>query len=161
VFHRDRVYVTAGGDLWWGKKEAWLKCIDATQRGDITESGEIWSYPLGLHSCSTPAVSGGLVFVGDSGKKLHCVDAATGQPCWTHDLDRDVWGSALVADGKVHVGTRGGGFWVFEAAREKRLLAFTELGAPISSTPVAANGVLYVSTMKRLYATEAPGAKAR
>ena len=32
VFYENRVYVTAGGDIWWGKNEAWLHCIDATAR---------------------------------------------------------------------------------------------------------------------------------
>ena len=31
VFHDGRVYVTVGGDIWWGKHQAWLKCIDATR----------------------------------------------------------------------------------------------------------------------------------
>jgi hypothetical protein len=41
---------------------------------------------------------------------------------------------------------------VFAADREKRLLHRTDFGAPISSTAVAANGVLYVATMTHLYA---------
>lgn len=31
VFYKNRVYVAVGGDIWWGKRQAWLKCIDATQ----------------------------------------------------------------------------------------------------------------------------------
>ncbi len=154
VFYKDRIYVTVGGDAWWGKEKVWLKCIDATKTGDITDTGELWSYPLDLHSCATPAISNGLVFVPDSGRKLHCVDAENGKPYWTHELKRDTWGSALVADGKVYVGSRGGDFWVLEASKKKRVLASAQFNDPISSTPVAANGVLYVSTMKRLYAIE-------
>ena len=33
VFHDNRLYVTHGGDIWWGKNQAWLKCIDATKTG--------------------------------------------------------------------------------------------------------------------------------
>src|SRR5690606_31048858 len=28
VFHNGLLYVAGGGDIWWGKNEAWLKCID-------------------------------------------------------------------------------------------------------------------------------------
>ncbi|NLX95814.1 MAG: PQQ-binding-like beta-propeller repeat protein [Rhodopirellula sp.] len=150
VFVDGRLYVTVGGDIWWGKNEAWLKCIDATGAGEITESGLVWSYPLEEHCCATPAVHQGLVFVGDYGKIFHCVDARTGRACWTHELDGQVWSSALVADGKVYVGTRRGGFWVFAAAREKQLLAEIEMGDPMHGSPVAANGVLYVPTLSRL-----------
>src|SRR5262249_40193357 len=46
VFHRSRIYVAGGGDLFWGKNEAWIKCIDATKSGDITTNGLVWSYAL-------------------------------------------------------------------------------------------------------------------
>ena len=158
VFHDGRLYVTVGGDIWWGKEEAWLKCIDATRSGDITADGEIWSCPLEKHCCSTPAISGGLAFVGDLGRTIHCVDATTGQPYWRHEVDGEIWASPLVADGKLYVGTRRGKFWVLAAGKEKRLLAEIELNDPISATATAANGRIYVATQSRLYALE-EGAK--
>ena len=93
VFYKNRIYFTIGGDPWWGKREAWLKCIDATKTGDITETGEIWSLPLERHSTSTPAISEGLVYVTDCGKNVHCVDAETGKSIWTHQLKRESWSS--------------------------------------------------------------------
>jgi len=155
VFYKDRVYVTVGGDIWWGKDQAWLKCIDATRAGDVTQTGQLWSYPVNRHCCATPAIYDGLVFVGDCGRTLHCVDAETGKPYWTHELKGDIWSSALAADGKVYVGSQRGDFWVFAAGKEKKVLASIALGDPISGTPVAANGRLYVATLKRLYALEA------
>ena len=52
-----------------------------------------------------------------------------------------MWGSTLVADGKVYVGDEDGDFVVLAASKEKKLLSETNLGAPIYSTPVVANGV--------------------
>ena len=46
VFFNNRIYVTGGGDFWWGKTEAWAQCIDATLTGDITETGHVWSRSL-------------------------------------------------------------------------------------------------------------------
>ena len=155
VFHQNRIYAAGGGDLWWGKNEAWLKCIDATRTGDITTNGLVWSYPLQKHVLSTPAIYNGLVFIADCGRTFHCVDAETGKPLWTHEIKGEVWASPLVADGKVYLGTRSGNFYVFEAGREKKVLSATELGNPISGTATAANGVLYVATMSRLYAIQA------
>ena len=63
-----------------------------------------------------------------------------------------MWGSTLVADGKVYVGDEDGDFVVFEASKEKKILSTTNLGAPIYSTPVVANGVLYVSSNTHLFA---------
>jgi len=154
VFYHNRIYVAGGGDIWWGKNEAWLKCIDATGRGDVTTNALVWSYPLQKHVLATPAVWNGMVFITDCGHVLHCVDAETGQPFWTQELNGEVWASPLVADNKVFFGTRSGTFYVFGASREKKLLSSIELGSPISSTAAAANGVLYVATMKWLYAVQ-------
>lgn len=154
VLDHGKIYVSGGGDLWWGKNEAWLKCIDATGTGDVTRTAERWSYPLTRHGISTAAIADGLVYVADCGGKVHCVDAETGKPVWTHETKGDFWSSSLVADGKVFIGTRRGEFLVFAAGREKKVLADITLGEPMSATPVAANGVLYVATMKTLYAVK-------
>ena len=158
VFLRNRLYVAGGGDLWWGKNEAWLKCIDATKTGDLTTNSLVWSYPLEKHVMSTAAVQDGLVFIADCGRMFHCVNAKTGKPLWTHEVKGEVWASPYVADGKVYLGTRSGSFYVFAASKEKKVLAELELGNPISATATAANGVLYVATMADLYAIES-GAK--
>jgi outer membrane protein assembly factor BamB len=148
------LYLAGGGDWFWGKHEAWLHCVDPQGSGPTPAARRKWSYKLGRHTMSTPAVAGGMVFVADSMRGFHCVDARTGEALWTQELGGEVWGSALVADGKVYVGTRRGDFWVFALSREKKLLHRIELGAPISATPVAANGVLYVGTMTQLLALQ-------
>jgi outer membrane protein assembly factor BamB len=155
VFDANRLYVAGGGDLWWGKNEAWLKCIDTTGAGDVTKSALVWTYPLEKHVMATPAVWRGLAFIADCGRTIHCLDAATGKPLWTHDAGADSWASPLVADNKVYFATRRGQVLVFAAEKEMKLLSQTSLGEPISGTPVAANGVVYFATMKRLFATAA------
>ena len=154
VFYRNRIYLAGGGDVFWGKNEAWLKCIDATKTGDITTNALVWSYPLQKHVMSTPAIYNGMVFIADCGRAFHCVDAETGKPYWTEEIKGDAWASPLVADGKVYLGTRSGNFYVFAASKKKKVLASVELGNPISATTTAANGVLYVATMTRLYALQ-------
>lgn len=155
VYFRDRVLVAGGGDVFWGKTEAWLKCIDATGSGDITAGGLVWSFPLQKHVMSTPAVHDGLVYIADCGRAFHCLDLETGKPCWTEEIRGDAWASPLVADGRVYLGTRSGTFYVFAAGREKKVLAVVELGDPVSATATAANGALYVATMRRLYKVRA------
>ena len=154
VFHQNRIYVAGGGDLWWGKNQAWLKCIDATGAGGVTNNGVVWSYVMQKHVLSTPAIKDGLVFIADCGRTFHCLDAETGTAFWTHDIQGEAWASPLVADGKVYLGTRSGNFYVFAASREKKLISEMDLRDPISATATAANGVLYVATMTHLYAVQ-------
>jgi outer membrane protein assembly factor BamB len=109
-------------------------------------------YPLEKHVMSTPAVSDGLVFIADCGRKFHCVEAKSGKPLWTHEIKGEVWASPYVADGKVYLGTRSGNFYVFAAQREKKVLTELDLRTPISATVTAANQVLFVATLTHLYA---------
>ncbi|MFO1512295.1 MAG: PQQ-binding-like beta-propeller repeat protein [Verrucomicrobiota bacterium] len=155
VFHENRLYVAGGGDIWWGKNEAWLKCIDATKTGDITTNGLVWSYPLEKHVMSTVAVQEGSSPIADA-----CFIAWMPKPasrCDPRNQRREVWASPYVADGKVYLGTRSGNFYTFAAQREKKLLSSLELGTPISATTIAANGVLYIATMSDLYAVQSNG----
>jgi outer membrane protein assembly factor BamB len=156
VVQGRRVYLTVGGDLWWGKTEAWLKCLEFPGPVDGTPPREVWASALERHSMCSPVISEGLVFVGDSGRRIHCVEAATGRPRWTHDVKGELWATPLVADGRVYCATRRGELLTFAAHPEKRLLAEVMLDKPISATPVAANGVLFVATMTHLYALQRP-----
>lgn len=160
VFVDGKIFLTSGGDMWWGKHQGWLKCIDANGQGDVTKTAEIWSFPLSRETTSTPAVADGLVYAADCGGTIYCVDAATGKPVWTHKANGDIWASPLVADGKVYIGTQRGQFLVLAAGREKKLLSEVNLGDKINGTATAANGVVYVPTMKRLFAF-AQGAKGK
>jgi outer membrane protein assembly factor BamB len=162
VFHHNRLYIAGGGDIWWGKNQAWLKCLDvaalsrnSNDASSNNASGLVWSYPLEKHVMATPAVTDDLIFIADCGRTFHCVDPRTGQRLWTADIKGEVWASPMVADGKVYLGTRSGDFYVFAASREKQLLAALDLGNPISATVTPANGVLYIATMNRLYAVQA------
>ncbi len=150
----NKVYIAAGGDIWWGKNRAWLKCIDARKTGDITADGGLWSYPVKKHCIGTPAVYKGLAFIGDCGRMFHCVDAETGRPHWTHDAKGDMWASPLIADGKVYIGTRRRYFWIFEAGSRKNVISRVTMDSAVIGTATAANGVLYVATMRKLYAIE-------
>jgi len=148
------MYVAGGGDVFWGKNVAWLKCVDVTGRGDLAGSAERWTYPLEQHTLTTAAVVDGLVFAADTAKNVHCIEAATGRSLWKHPCGGLFWASPYVADGKVYIGSRAGDFWIFEAAREKRVLFTTKLPEKVSATATAANGVVYVATMNTLYALE-------
>ena len=153
VFWKNRVYVAIGQDPEHGDGVGILHCIDATKTGDVTEEGKVWSYRDIGRSISTVSITeDGLLFVAEYAGKIHCLDAETGKPYWVHDTQAHIWGSTLVADGKVYIGTEDGSFFVFEADKEKKLLSQMDLGEPVYATPVAANGVLYVQTPTRLYA---------
>jgi outer membrane protein assembly factor BamB len=157
VFLDGKVYVASGGDIWWGKNEARVTCIKADGEGDVTKTAAVWTSAVKMHCCQTPSIANGLLYVCDLGRTVHCIDAATGVSRWTHETRGSYWGSTLVADGKVYVGSRMGEFLIFEAGPEKKLLQAIDLDSAISSTPTAANGVVYIATQNKLYAFRKAG----
>ena len=60
------------------------------------------------------------------------------------------------ADGRVYVPTEDGDVFVFAHGKEERLLHKVEMDQSIKGSLVAANGVLYVTTEKTLYALQLP-----
>jgi len=100
----------------------------------------------------------GLVYIPDFSGFIHCVDAKTGKPYWVHDMLAAVWGSTLVADGKVYLGDEDGDVVVLAAGKELKVIKENSMGSSVYATPVAANGVLYIMNRSELYAIANTGA---
>jgi outer membrane protein assembly factor BamB len=156
VFYKNRVYVAIGQDPEHGEGIGRLVCVDATGTG--SNSRVRWEFRGIQRSVSTVSIDPetGLLFIADFSGFVYCLDAENGQLHWTHDLKAHVWGSTLVADGKVYVGDEDGDFTVLAATKEKQVLNEVNFGAPIYSTPIVANGVLYVASQSHLFAIAEP-----
>ncbi len=152
AFSGNQVFMSVGQDPDSGNGVGHTYCINPTQRGDITESGRVWQYDKINRSISTAAVSDGLVFISDLKGILHCLDVKTGAAYWTYDMMAPVWGSPLVADGKVYLGDQDGDVAIMKAGTEMKKIAEIDMGNSVYSTPVPANGVLYIMTPTDLYA---------
>jgi outer membrane protein assembly factor BamB len=154
VIWEDKVFVANGQDPENGEGRGRLHAIDATQRGDITESGLVWRTEEIRRSLSTVAIHDGLLYVGDFSGFFRCLDVTTGEEVWMYDTFAAVWGSPLVADGKVYLGDEDGDVIVLRAGREMEELAEMNLGNAVYGAPVAANGVLYINSRNKLYALQ-------
>ncbi len=152
VVYGDRVYLANGQDPENGEGEGRLFCIDATKRGDITESGKVWEYDKIRRSISTAAIQDGLVYYPDFSGFLHCLDAATGKPYWVHDTFAAVWGSPAIVDGFVYLGDEDGDVVILAAGKEEKVVGEINMGQSVYSTPAPANGALYIATRDRLFA---------
>jgi outer membrane protein assembly factor BamB len=105
---------------------------------------------------STASIHDGIIYIAELAGYLHCLDLKTGKPFWVHDLKSAVWGSTYWVDGKIYIGTEDGDVWVFKHGKEKPDPKQIAIDQPIRSTPVVANGVLYVMTESTLFALTAP-----
>ncbi|NDF39094.1 MAG: hypothetical protein EB140_09265 [Proteobacteria bacterium] len=89
---------------------------------------------------------------------VHCLDSDTGKLHWVYDMKAHMWGSTFVVDGKVYVGDEDGDVCVFASDRKLKLLSEVNVGAPVYSTAIVANGTLYLGSQTHLFAI-AEGAK--
>lgn len=158
VVWEGKVYVANGQDPEHGEGVGHLYCIDPTKRGDITKTGLVWQYDKIRRSISTAAIVDGLVYYADFSGFLHCLDAKTGQAYWVHDMFAAVWGSPLVADGKVYLGDEDGDIAILQAGKTKKVIAEINMGSSIYSTPVPANGAMFLMNRNQLISISAAGA---
>jgi len=152
VIWQNKIFIANGQDPEHGEGVGHLYAIDATKRGDITQSGRLWHYDKIRRSISTGAIANGLLFYADFSGFLHCLDVNTGKPYWTHDMLAAVWGSPIVINGKVYLGDEDGDVVVLEAAKEKKLIAEMNMGSSVYATAVPANGTLFLMNRNELWA---------
>jgi len=154
VIWENKVYIAVGQDPEHGEGGGNLWVIDATLSGDITDKGAVWHRGGGdFHrTISTAAIKDGLLYLPDLSGFLYCLDANTGAHHWTYDAFAAIWGSAFVADGKVYLGDEDGDIAILKAGKELEVLAEINMGSAVYTTPVAKEGVLYVSTRNALFA---------
>lgn len=152
VIYENVVYIANGQDPEHGEGIGHLYAIDATKRGDITDSGRLWHYDKIRRSISTAAIEGGVLYYPDFSGFLHALDPKTGNVFWTHDLLAAVWASAYVVDGKVFLGDEDGDVVILAAGKEKKVLGEMSMGSSVYATAVVANGTLYIANRNQLYA---------
>ena len=152
VINKDRVYIANGQDPEHGEGVGHFYCIDATQRGDITESGRLWHYDKIRRSISTAAIHDGLVYLPDFSGFFHCLDAETGEVKWVHDTFAAVWSSPLVVDGKIYLGDEDGDVVVMKPGDKEEVLAEMSMKSSVYSSAVPANGDLFIASRNQLFA---------
>jgi outer membrane protein assembly factor BamB len=156
VFHDGLLYIAVGQDPEHGDGVGCLTVIDVAKAlakgGDVTDSARAWRDTTISRSISTASIHEGLLYLADYRGEVRCYDAKTGKIHWAHDTKAHIWGSTLVADGKVYIGNEDGILTILKAGTTLQIVREIDFRTPIYSTPVAANGTLFVATMTHLYA---------
>lgn len=125
---------------------------------DANGDGEI-DFEEEMHrSIGTCAIKDDVLYVADFSGLVHCLDAkgdGNGKPKlhFTYDMLAQSWGSPLITDGRVFIGDEDGDVAIFEFGPENNEpIDEINMGSSVYSTPVAANGTIYISTKDKLFA---------
>ena len=104
------------------------------------------------------AIHEGIVYASDLSGFLYALDQKTGALYWKHDMLAAVWGSPLVADGKIYLGDEDGDVAVLAEGKTKKVISETNMGSAVYATVHPKDGVLYILARNRLFAIK-DGAK--
>ena len=151
VFASGRVFVAMGQSPGHGNGPSFMHAISPNGQGDVTGSRLLWTSREVGRVAGTPVEKDGLLYVGDVGGTVHCLDAATAALVWKHETNGAIWGCLLLAGDRLYVGNEDGTMTVFRAGRRKQLLAQIDMDAPLYSPPALVGDALYLATASRLY----------
>lgn len=141
---------------------------------DNPNSAAVWHYSLSdnnadgeidfeeeMHrTIGTVAIKDDVLYLADYSGLVHCLSASgtgDGKPIvhFTYDMFAQSWGSALIVDGHVFIGDEDGDVAIFEfGAENTEPIEEINMGSSVYSTPVAANGALFISTKDKLFCIE-------
>ena len=149
--------------------------------GEETRPFAIRDFKFG-RTMSTACIVDDICYIAELTGLLHCLNAKTGEHYWQFDTKASIWGSAYYVDGKIFLANAGNDLFIFrhdpkpqkideldikagdmKEARKLMVAKRTEVEAKyfrakidfdtaVLSTPVVANGVIWVMTEKSLYA---------
>ena len=141
-------FITGMGD-WWMFHHDLVHSGYSTSTGPTTNN-LLWTYTTGSYVDSSPAVAGGLVYVGS--EKVYCLNAATGALVWNYTTGSHVFSSPAVADGKVYVGSgdiyqrlRNGAIYCLNASSGALIWNYTTR-LWVESSPAVVGGFVYVGS---------------
>lgn len=158
VIYDNKVFIAVGQDPEHGEGPGHLYAVDGTKRGDVSHSGMVWHNTEIHRSMSTVAIHDGVLYTCDLSGFFRAVDVRTGKTLWKHDMLSAVWSSPMVVDGKIYMGDEDGDLVVFREGRKKEVLFETNMESSVYTTPVAANGTLFIAAREKLFAIRAGAA---
>lgn len=126
--------------------------VYAVAQGD---GQQLWRVETGSPVISSPAVAGGIVYVGSFGALL-ALDAVTGAEQWSFATGAAVDSSPAVVGDVVYVGSSDGNLYAIDAGSgELATRNPFPTGSPVLSSPALSDGVVYVGGYGLVYALRA------
>ena len=136
------------------KGEVYFGSGDTVYALDTTTGNLKWKFKTGDVVHASPAISGGVMFVGSWDSYFYALDAGSGKELWRFKTGDDpvihnqvgIQSSAAVADGVVYFGCRDSKFYAVDAATGKERWSYSNKGSWVISSPAVLDGKIYFGT---------------
>lgn len=168
VVDGKHVYISHGEDNFDSLAFGRVQCIDASLRGDITETGSVWRVDGVKAGYSSPCIHDGVLYVVSDIGGLIAYDANDGKQLWEYKIGTVGKGSPVWADGKIYVMEVNGRIHIVKVSREKaEKLSDVQLFATgnqkgtdeIYASPAISNGRVFFVTRDRTICVGDPAAE--
>jgi outer membrane protein assembly factor BamB len=120
--------------------------------GNATQTHRLWrTESKNPQRVGSGIIHDGHLFLADATGVLQCLKAESGEPVFQERLGGNLWGSILLADGKLYVSNLEGDTYVVRATPKFELLAKNSVGEPTYAALAPAHGELFLRTHGHLY----------
>jgi hypothetical protein len=113
---------------------------------NASSGAQIWNHTTTTRNgvFSSPAVVGGVVYVGSFDSKVYALNASSGAFIWSYTTGGAVSSSPAVVGGVVYVGSTEGNVYALNATDGVKLWSYTTSYYIVESSPAVVGGVVYV-----------------
>ena len=149
VYGHDMIFIGTGYD------EAQLWAIRPEGHGDVTATNVAWKFTKQVPLNPSPLLWGDELYVVSDNGVATCLNAATGEPFWTHRLGSDFSASPVWAEERVYFPSESGATTVIQTGHEYKELAVNQLDGRIMASPAIVGRGIILRTDTHLYRIEA------
>jgi outer membrane protein assembly factor BamB len=122
--------------------------------GDVTESHRLWRQERSQQRVGSGVIHEGHLYLSNATGIVECFVASTGEPVWQERVGGTLWGSMLLADGRLYVTSLEGDTYVLAAQPRFQLLAKNSVGEHVKSALAASDGQLFLRSYTNLFCIE-------
>jgi outer membrane protein assembly factor BamB len=129
-----------------------LMAVRPGGKGDVTNTHRLWrTAGKNPQRVGTGVIHDGRLYLADAPGFVECLEAQTGKVLWKERVGGNLWGSMLLAGGKLYVTSLEGETLVLEAGPKFRLLARNAIQEPTYAALAVSDGELFLRTWGHLY----------
>ncbi len=120
-------------------------------KGDVTATHQLWVDSQNDQRVGSGVIRNGYLFVSNATGFAECIEAQTAHVVWKQRLGGTLWGSMLLAAGRLYVSNKQGEIFVIDASPEFRLIAKNEMKEHMKAALAPSDGQLFIRTYENLY----------